>query len=439
MVWPSRLAKTLCIQTGRKLADQARDDVVKAVRDQFNSLKVVAIQMGYEVIRVTFSSEDDYRHAMERPGLHLFGIFCRILGGGPPITMVHVFDFPFEEDDSSLKTVFADFGDVKGVKKQTYLFDKNISTGTRLVSLVLKGSLPRSLTINGYLCRVWYKGQPLVCNLCGIQGHKSSACPNKDKCRRCGERGHFARACPSAIVDSLEDDVRAPAIEAEASNVGAALPSSSSYISLCNVGPAEGRNSGTSSVDPPRDDVLASPALVQDGSPPADPVEGGVEVSSTPVAPASGGSEVPPSGDVAADEAYLFTCGQAVPDSQVSLLSSPAPSPVVEDASRSSSQNVVSMEEGVAASQAPAPDRSCHEAESGDPPVPVGDGVSQVSVDFDASSGIRGGFLNKMRSLSRGRALTRRTPYSTGSRHANLPPVVSDRPPKPGPGQLPKR
>ena len=173
MVWPSRLAKTLCIQTGRKLADQARDDVVKAVRDQFNSLKVVAIQMGYEVIRVTFSSEDDYRHAMERPGLHLFGIFCRILGGGPPITMVHVFDFPFEEDDSSLKTVFADFGDVKGVKKQTYLFDKNISTGTRLVSLVLKGSLPRSLTINGYLCRVWYKGQPLVCNLCGIQGHKS--------------------------------------------------------------------------------------------------------------------------------------------------------------------------------------------------------------------------------------------------------------------------
>ena len=437
MVWPSRLAKTLCIQTGRKLADQVRDDVVKAVRDQFRSLNVVAIQMGYEVIRVTFSSEDDYRHAMERPGLHLFGIFCRILGGGPPITMVHVFDFPFEEDDSSLKTVFADFGDVKGVKKQTYLFDKNISTGTRLVSLVLKGSLPRSLTINGYLCRVWYKGQPLVCNLCGVQGHKSSACPNKDKCRRCGENGHFARACPRVILDALEDDIRTPAAEGEASNVGAAPPSSSSYVSLCNVSPAEGRNSGTS-VDPSGDNVLAS-AVVQDGSPPADPVEGGVEVSSTPVASASGVSEVPPSSDVAAAESYLFTCGQAMPDSQVSLLSQPAPSPVVEDASRSCSQDVVGMEEGVAVSQAPAPDPSCSESESGDPPASAEVGVSQASVDVDAPSGLGRGFLNKMLTLSRGKAPVRRVPYSTGSRHSNLPPVVSDRPGKTRSGQLPKR
>ena len=39
--------------------------------------------------------------------------------------------------------------------------------------------------------------QPLVCNLCNEQGHKSVDCPNRDKCRRCGQSGHFARSCPT--------------------------------------------------------------------------------------------------------------------------------------------------------------------------------------------------------------------------------------------------
>jgi len=83
---------------------------------------------------VTFITDEGYKSAMQKDGVRLFGLFCKILGGGPPITMNHVFDYPFEEDDSCLKTVFSDFGEVKGIKKQTYLFDKNIYMGTRLVS-----------------------------------------------------------------------------------------------------------------------------------------------------------------------------------------------------------------------------------------------------------------------------------------------------------------
>jgi len=45
------------------------------------------------------------------------------------------------------------------------------------------------------LCRLWYRGQPLVCNLCAVQGHRSANCPNKDKCRKYGKTGHFARNC----------------------------------------------------------------------------------------------------------------------------------------------------------------------------------------------------------------------------------------------------
>ena len=49
--------------------------------------------------------------------------------------------------------------------------------------------------VGGYLYRLWYRGQPLVCNLCAVQGHRSANCPNKDKCRKCGKTRHFARNC----------------------------------------------------------------------------------------------------------------------------------------------------------------------------------------------------------------------------------------------------
>lgn len=59
-----RLAKTLSIQTGRKLNDKSREDIVKADSSIFQPLVVVAIQIGYEVVRVTFKSDEDYKCAM---------------------------------------------------------------------------------------------------------------------------------------------------------------------------------------------------------------------------------------------------------------------------------------------------------------------------------------------------------------------------------------
>ena len=48
-------------------------------------------------------------------------MWCPILGGGPPITFLHIFDYPYEEEDVYVKNVIGDFGSVKRVKKQTYL------------------------------------------------------------------------------------------------------------------------------------------------------------------------------------------------------------------------------------------------------------------------------------------------------------------------------
>ena len=211
-----RLAKTLNVHVGKRLNDKSKPDIMKEVEKVFNLYGVVAIQVAYEIICVTFLTEEGHRRAKELAGVWLFGLWCPILGGGPPVTIVHVFDYPFEEDNSCVSSIFEDFGEVKRVKNQTYLSNTSIFTGTRLVSIVLKGNPPRGLMINGYFCHIWYKGQPLICNLCGVQGHKSAACPNKDKCRCCGEAGHFAWACTKAWVTNRDPSTAGPSVAADA-------------------------------------------------------------------------------------------------------------------------------------------------------------------------------------------------------------------------------
>ena len=176
-----RLPKTISLQVGRNLADKSKDQILTEVLRVFSGLEVKAVQIAYEVVRITFASPEHFRAAKSFPRKHLFGLWCSILGGGPPVTRVHVFDFPFEEDDRALEDAFGDFGAVKSVKKQTFLSNPDIFNGTRLVDVVLAGVLSRSLMIQGYSCRLWYRGQPLVCNLCAVQGHKSANCLNKDK------------------------------------------------------------------------------------------------------------------------------------------------------------------------------------------------------------------------------------------------------------------
>ena len=91
----------------------------------FAGLDVKAVQIAYEVVRVTFASPEHFRVAKSFLGKPLSGLWCSILGGGgeggPPLTCVHVFEVPFEEDDRSLEVAFEAYGAVTSVKKQTFL------------------------------------------------------------------------------------------------------------------------------------------------------------------------------------------------------------------------------------------------------------------------------------------------------------------------------
>ena len=63
----------------------------------------------------------------------------------------------------------------------------------RLVHMVWKHKIPQNIVIDGVNCRVWYTGQPLVCDICN-NNHKPADCPLKGKCRR-----HFFRHCPKPV------------------------------------------------------------------------------------------------------------------------------------------------------------------------------------------------------------------------------------------------
>ena len=239
--------KTVDVQIGRKLSDKSKEEIMMAVFDCFNLYGVIAVQIGYDIVRVSFTTEAGFKHAMENTGVRLFGLWCPILGGGPPVTILHIFDYPFEEDDADIRRVCSDFGEVKNVKKQKYISNPNVYTGTRLVSVALSSSPPRFLTIGGYLCRVWYRGQPLVCNLCAVQGHKSADCPNKDKCRRCGASGHFAHNCTNAWGTGAAGVTNLPAEQTPA--VSDPAPE---YTSLASITEAAASAAvGPSDEDPP--------------------------------------------------------------------------------------------------------------------------------------------------------------------------------------------
>ena len=145
---------TLNIQTGRKLANKSKDEILTKLGKVLGAERIRAVQVCYDTIRITFIRSDVYLKAKENTSLYLFGLWCNILGGGPPVTVVNVFDYPYEEDDQIVEDVMDAFGVVKRIKHQTYVSNPKIYTGTRLVSLVLRpgSNLPRFVTINGYIC-----------------------------------------------------------------------------------------------------------------------------------------------------------------------------------------------------------------------------------------------------------------------------------------------
>ena len=79
--------------------------------------------------------------------------------------------------------------------------------GTRIVHMVRQHEIPGNIVIDGVKCRVCYKCQPLVCNICS-NNQKAADWSLRGKCRRCHESGHFVPDSPKPVwyMPGREDD-----------------------------------------------------------------------------------------------------------------------------------------------------------------------------------------------------------------------------------------
>lgn len=96
---------------------------------RFGGENISAVQQS-EAICITFKTEGLALNALKERGVRLFGLWFR-MDGGPPVTIVHLFDFPFEATGyEAIKEFFGQYGQVRDVRHQRYLCHANIFTGT---------------------------------------------------------------------------------------------------------------------------------------------------------------------------------------------------------------------------------------------------------------------------------------------------------------------
>ena len=95
-----------------------------------------------------------------------------------------------------MERALSQFGLVKDVSYQSWVGLKDVHTGTRVVRMDRTTRIPRSIMIDGFRCKIWYRGQPVTCDVCREDGHVAAKCSRKGTCFNCRQPGHVARDCP---------------------------------------------------------------------------------------------------------------------------------------------------------------------------------------------------------------------------------------------------
>ena len=196
------LSRSIDVKLGVFPDKPSDSDVAKSLWDFFNEaaqFKVVAIQRcPNRIARVTFEvgGEAVLSEFLEGESILVRGVVCHVTFPAPPAENVLVYHFPYEKDDRQVKEVLSRYGSIKNVTYQSWTNLEGVHTGTRIVKMDRKDDIPRSLVIGGYRCKIWYRSQAVVCDVCRGAGHVAAKCPVKGNCFHCRQPGHKARECP---------------------------------------------------------------------------------------------------------------------------------------------------------------------------------------------------------------------------------------------------
>ena len=191
--------KTVTVQTPPEFRRFTQATVLPGILVNLGKEAVHSIQfLPGGSFRASFSSPE-HKVRIESKGRFNIGSHeCVVQATGPPQVDVYVHYYPFEAPDADIRSVLSKFGQIKGLRYQSFPGYSNVKTGSRIVRMVVEREIPSQQSIRGYPCRVWYKRQPIRCNICREVGHLAASCPNKGLSRRCKEPGHTAGHCTKA-------------------------------------------------------------------------------------------------------------------------------------------------------------------------------------------------------------------------------------------------
>ena len=108
---------------------------------------------------------------------------------GQKVTVLYIRDLPYEVPSDDLVDFFSNYGEVLTVERSVAVNFPGLCNGNRILKLILNEDLPYFLSVCGYQCRVWYRGQPLQCLVCRERGHPAQSCPLSGRCRYCHQVG----------------------------------------------------------------------------------------------------------------------------------------------------------------------------------------------------------------------------------------------------------
>ena len=175
-----RLSKRTVVLDGSGFAETVKvEDIASKIVECFGSENVLSVQilvMPGRPIGVTFENEPFVATVVRESSVSIDNGVCPLWGDGPRPENVLIFRYPFEADSAPLKEELSKYEEVHDIRFRAWTHLDIVMNAATVVRMTRSGPIPRSLHVSNRLCKTWYQGMRISCDICE-GSHKAQNCP----------------------------------------------------------------------------------------------------------------------------------------------------------------------------------------------------------------------------------------------------------------------